>query len=185
MKNITSLLTALIMLKIALFSTPAFAQQSDLKTSPVKRNITSAELSRFIQSYHPTVKTKGNSPNVINGIARVIDGTDVRVFPSANPQSEVHISIDENNPNNLVASCNTFAGNYNLGYYFTLDGGVTWNGADRLQNSPALLSGDPSTAFNSRSRAHIASIDGAGGGYVTQSSINGGANWSLLSQGVV
>lgn len=33
---------------------------------------------------------------------------DVLVFPSANPQSEIHLSINKVNPNVLLLSSNTF-----------------------------------------------------------------------------
>lgn len=57
-----------------------------------------------IQPAAPLVKrsppTKGAATNSLtNG-----QDDDVQLFPSSNSQSEVHISIDKTNPNNLVAS---------------------------------------------------------------------------------
>jgi len=52
-----------------------------------------------------------------------------------------------------------------------------------LQNNPGILWGDPSTAFSADGRAHITTIVQGAGGYLTQNSTNGGANWSNLISG--
>lgn len=150
----------------------------DLFSGPVNRSINNAKLPKSVESFNPTIKTY-ESPQTSGFVS---DGVDVRVFPSANVQAEVHISINKTNPNNLVASCNTYIGNYNQGYYFTTDGGVTWNGADQLQNSPAQLYGDPSTGFGANGRAVLTTMNPSGG-YLCQTSTNGGANWSALVSG--
>ncbi len=151
----------------------------DLFSGQVKRGADILALPKPVEKFNPTIVNKANQQTS----NFVTDGIDVRVFPSANAQSEVHISVNKTNPNNLVASCNTYIGNYNQGYYFTTDGGVTWNGADQLQNSPAVLYGDPSTGFGANGRAFITTINPAGG-YLCQSSTNGGANWGPLISGI-
>ena len=150
----------------------------DLFSGQVKRGVDFSTLPKPAEKFYPTMVTKANpqTPNFVT------DGIGVRVFPSANVQAEVHISVNPTNPNNLVASCNTYYGNYNQGYYYTNDGGITWNGADQLQNSPAVLYGDPSTGFGANGRAFITTMNPAGG-YLCQSSTNGGANWGPLISG--
>lgn len=55
------------------------------------------------------------------------DYPDVHVFSSGNPQSEVHISVNPANPNNLILSCNTYTNGYgSQGYFYSTDGGNTW-----------------------------------------------------------
>ena len=134
-------------------------------------------------------------PTVANSSTnRVIDGNDVRVFPSGTQQSEVHISINRNNPNNLITSCNSISigslfTTFDQGEYYTTDGGLNWSGSDFLPNNPGLLiGGDPSTSFNSSSRGIVSTMYGgsscAGGtaiGYATQSTTNQGVNWSTLA----
>ena len=68
----------------------------------------------------------------------ITDHNDVQIFPSANEQSEVHISTNMQNPNILVASANTYPGNYNQGRYASTNGGVTWSGSDILNIVTAM-----------------------------------------------
>lgn len=49
-----------------------------------------------------------NSTNVTTFSINTCDGNDVRIFPSTLPQSEVHISINKQNPNVLLLSATTF-----------------------------------------------------------------------------
>jgi hypothetical protein len=121
------------------------------------------------------------NPNVVCG------GTDKRVLPSSNPQSEVHISIDKTNTNNILASANTFTTNYNQGYYYTTNGGSTWSGADQLSGSTVLY-GDPSTAYDASGNAFISSMipnltAQDADGYYLQKSTNKGVTWGNLIRG--
>ena len=119
------------------------------------------------------------------GIFKAIgDNSDIRIFPSPVWQSEVHISINRANPNILLASANTYnptSGNQNQGYYYSTDGGNTWQGADALQNSPAQVRGDPSTAISANGRMYIStlrySISGADA-WLIQNSANNGTSFS-------
>lgn len=155
---------------------------SDAFTGAVKRDVLPSELPKVVSKFNSTITSKSNSTYSPDGVTAITDGQDVRVFPSANVQAEVHISVNKLNANNLVASANTYLGTYNQGYYYSFDGGNTWNGADQLQNNPGQLFGDPSTAFSADGRANITTIDPAGG-YLTQNSTNGGVNWSNLISG--
>jgi hypothetical protein len=118
--------------------------------------------------------------------AQLVDHSDIRIFASSNQQSEVHISINKNNPQNLIISSNTFISNLqnnpyaNQGYYYSLDGGITWNGADMLQNSWLNSGGDPSTGFDNNGRVFIAALKYGTGEYFVQTSTNGGITWSNL-----
>lgn len=159
----------------------ATAQHSDLFVNPVKRGVLKSDLPKTDFKFNTTIKTTANKPSDPSNL--ITDGQDVRVFPSANVQAEVHISVNKQNPNNLIASCNTYQNTYNQGYYYSFDAGNTWNGGDQLQNSPAVLYGDPSTAFSANGSAYITTIDPQGG-YLSQSSTNGGVNWSNLISGV-
>src|SRR5215212_1934168 len=80
----------------------------------------------IIQKFNPTLKTNANPP-----APGLVDGPDVRIFPSTHVQSEVIIAINKANPQNLLASANTLLGsfNYNQGYYSSTNGGATWSGS--------------------------------------------------------
>ena len=103
-------------------------------TGPLKsitKDLKNKDTSFFL---NPTILTKANTLTKQNINGRVLDGNDIRVFASPNPQAEVHISINKNTPNNLIASCNTFLGViggdwiYNQGYYYTNNNGQSWLG---------------------------------------------------------
>ena len=104
--------------------------------------------------FNPTLKTNGNGLFLNNSKSlSAIDGTDVRILPSANPQSEVHISIDKTNPNNVIASANTYnniTSTYQQGHYITNNAGELWYGSDDFPgvSSTIGVAGDPSTAFD-------------------------------------
>ena len=126
---------------------------------------------------------------------RFVDAPDIRIFPSPNVQAEVHISINHKDPNNLLASANTLLGAdkgrsfYNQGYYYSLDGGKSWSGADFMQATPLnYVVGDPSTAFAANGTAFLTSIgiDIQKGSYTYwfQKSGNGGNTWSHSKSGI-
>lgn len=89
-------------------------------------------------TFKSTLVTTGNGSNAASINANsipAVDGTDIRIFPSTNPQSEVNISIDPTNSKNILVSAQTVPGNSIQGYYYSNDGGQTWNGSDHLPNS--------------------------------------------------
>lgn len=111
------------------------------------------------------------------------DYPDVHVFPTSNPQSEVHISVNPTNSNNLILSCNSYPGYYSQGYFYSADGGNTWNGAENLHGY-TTLEGDPSTAFDANNHAYISTLIYGPNyplGIYMQSSNNGGTNWTNIS----
>ncbi len=50
------------------------------------------------------------------------DGKDIQIFPSTNQQAEIHISVNKNNPLNIVASAISAIGHQ--GRYISNDGGA-------------------------------------------------------------
>lgn len=179
----------LILCSEKLLSQKLTAQKDSLLTWQMKRDTAGKTVKSFAPTFHSTIAT---TPAV--STSSINDSKDVRVFPSPNIQSEVHISIDKNNPNSLVASANTLLGAqggkllYNQGYYFTWDGGKTWSGADFLQNAHSqYILGDPATAFANNHFAYLTTIDfnfnDFSYGYLFQKSKNGGDTWSWAREG--
>jgi hypothetical protein len=166
------------------------AQKDSLLSWQTKRdNKTQKIVQKFTPKFNSSIATKANVST-----SSIIDTKDIRVFPSPNIQSEVHISINKSNPDNLLASANTLLGVtggnllYNQGYYFSLDGGKSWSGADFLQNAPGQnILGDPATAFTARGQAILTTIDfnqsDFSYGYFFQLSRNGGNTWSHAVEG--
>lgn len=132
-----------------------------------------------IQSFKPTLSTSPN-PSTVSAT----DNSDIRVYPSSHSQSEVHISLDINNPDNLLISANTYTNTYQQGYYVSNNGGSSWTGSDELENSSGSLGGDPSTAFGADGTAYISTMTYPINGYYLQKSTNGGSSWSSLNRGV-
>jgi len=173
-----------ILLSQKILSQTLSAQKDSLLTWQMKRDSTKNSIANFTFKFNPSIKTKANVST-----SGITDQPDVRVFPSPNVQSEEHISINKTNPNNLVASANTLLGAsggkllYNQGYYFSMDGGQSWSGADFLQGAPLnWVFGDPSTAFSASGNAIITTITfdpyAYSYGYLFQVSQNGGNTWS-------
>jgi Secretion system C-terminal sorting domain len=116
-----------------------------------------------------------------------IDRTDVQIFPSANSQHEVHISINKTQPNNLIVSANTLIGNtVTQGHYVSSNSGITWRGSDRMPNNQRGA-GDPSTSFDASGRAYISTMatnaQNQVDGYFLQFSDNQGVAWSNSIRG--
>lgn len=165
-----STITVIIML---LFGSQTFAQDSTLKTAiylapgvthPIGKNL----------------KTKGINPEM----RTICDGNDIRIFPSPNPQSEIHLSINKSDPNVLLLSSQTFpVANSWQGAYWSTNGGATWVGSDNLPNN-APGRGDPSTAFDAAGNGFIETMTYAPGdinnppnGYAIQRTGNNGTTW--------
>jgi hypothetical protein len=124
----------------------------------------------------------------VNSTSNLYDRNDVYVHPSSNPQSEVHLSINPVNPNNILLSCNTVPiGNSFQGYYYSFDGGLTWTGYDYLPNGGSGR-GDPSTAFDAAGNGYIESMAAPNttadpDGYYIQKTNNGGVSWLPQKRG--
>ncbi|MGN6617564.1 MAG: T9SS type A sorting domain-containing protein [Ilyomonas sp.] len=190
-KHITKLCLFIIIIFSAekILSQKLSAQKDSLLSWQTKRdNKTRMNVQNLTLKLNPTITTQANVST-----SSITDSRDVRVFPSPNIQSEVHISINKTNPNNLVASANTLLGAtggdilYNQGYYFSLNGGKSWSGADFLQNAgESEILGDPATAFAADGNAMLTTINFDDVyftyGYLFQLSRNGGNTWTFGAQ---
>lgn len=128
------------------------------------------------QGFNNTRITTGNSTSSPG----VCDGPDQRIFPTNNPQSEVHISIDKNNPLNIVVSANTYKNDYQQGRYVSNDGGNSWTGSDELvTNVP--VAGDPSTTYDYSGNVYISTITSNQNGFNILKSMDRGQTWSGFS----
>jgi hypothetical protein len=179
-KNALSIPCFFIVFIVISFSIKAQEQQKDslfIRQVPVNKSQRTKDTVSKV--FNKTLITKANKPSNIAPYT-VIDNNDIRIWPSAHVQAEVHISISKSNPNVLLASANTYTTTYNQGYYYSTNGGNSWSGADVLQNSPATVNGDPSTAIANDGRMYISSLN-PNGGYFLQNSTNNGQTFSALT----
>ncbi|MEP7169010.1 MAG: T9SS type A sorting domain-containing protein [Bacteroidota bacterium] len=103
----------------------------------------------------------------------VADNTDVQVFPSADAQSEQHMTVSKVNPDNIILSSNT---PYYQGYYVSQNGGTSWFGSDHMPDGVQSY-GDPTTAFDSNGEVFFETMTWGGAGFKTYSSTNQGTAW--------
>lgn len=123
-----------LLLLIVLLST-LFLGVSKGQQQPARLTIETIPGYNFPTKVYPTLPT--SPAEQMNGVL-VEDVVDIRVFPSANPQSEVHASINKLNSDNILFSSNTNFGlsQYSMqGYYVSTDGGQSWFGDDILPNN--------------------------------------------------
>ena len=99
-----------------LLSTYSFSQTKDPRSQQIRANVVPGQkLPEYKAVFNPTLPTTANrvlAPGIV-------DGPDVRMFPSSNVQAEVTIALNKSNPLNLLASANTLNGPYayNQGFY--------------------------------------------------------------------
>jgi hypothetical protein len=136
-----------------------------------------------ISGISPTLSTTANPATVT-----ATDAQDIHIFPSNNPQSEVHISLNLTNHDNLLVSAQTNwgLGNAIQGYYYSNDGGNTWQGSDILPNN-AYGRGDPTTAFDASGNGYIGTMgpdpNNPPDGYLIQKTTDGGSTWQAQIRG--
>lgn len=169
MKQSTLLKEILFILLFALIGIPCFSQSINAGTIP---------------HLAPGVKApigKNNIPQPQN--MTTCDETDVRVFPSPNPQSEVNLSINKQSPEVILLSSNTFpTNNSGQGAYWSTNGGLNWTGSDNLPNA-AFGRGDPSTAFDAAGNGYVATLNATtlnapeADGVLMQRTNNNGTTW--------
>jgi hypothetical protein len=117
-------------------------------------------------------------------------GNEVRVFPSANPQSEIHLSVNKTSPQVLLLATQTYIPNVTYqGAFWSTNWGSSWTGTETLPNNSGGR-GDPSTTFDANGNAYIstmtpnpADFNGDPIGYSIQRSTNNGNTWSALTRG--
>jgi hypothetical protein len=115
------------------------------------------------------------------------DGSDIRANPSTlMSQNETSVSVNPLNPLNIVCVGNDYtSGNWQTGYYTTLDGGQTWVGGLLPLEPGFSFSGDPCVAFNASGHAIIVCMQyygPAGSAVYAYRSINGGLNFGTGTQ---
>lgn len=124
--------------------------------------------------YYPSSQFIPQQRTGNNGTLSIADNIDVQVFPSANAQSEQHITVSKVNPNNIILNSNT--PNFE-GYYVSQDAGTTWFGSDNMPDN-ADTYGDPSTAVDANGKIFFEAINVGATGYKTYSSANQGTSWA-------
>jgi hypothetical protein len=82
--------------------------------------------------------------------------TDVRLFTSGNHQTENSIAVNPVNPNNILVSTNSSIANRQT-YFYSLDGGMTWAGAEEGPGNTAVR-GDPVALFDSYGNAYYVTM---------------------------
>ena len=102
----------------------------------------------FIPGYNTSVNTLSKNDN-LRGLSYTLNAvvtpyTNVRIYASSTNQSSVSSTIHQTNPLIIFAGSNT---DYGVGYYFTTNGGINWNGGDILPNSISLSS-NPICSFD-------------------------------------
>ncbi|HEX7877907.1 MAG TPA: sialidase family protein, partial [Candidatus Eisenbacteria bacterium] len=71
-----------------------------------------------------------------------INNPDIQVFPSADPQTEVSVSVSYTNPMRFLITSNTTPTATGQGYFYSLNNGATWFGSNSFPNGNANF-GDP------------------------------------------
>ncbi len=161
----------------------SYSQTTDLKTFVLK------DSSFFRTEVHEKDKVIKKNITGMSNRNITCDEADVRVFPSANPQSEVHISLNKINSTTILVSSQTNfgLGNSLQGHYFSQNNGINWNGSDVLPNN-GFGRGDPSTAFDAIGRGYIESMSPNSidppDGYFIQRTDNNGLTWQPQVRGV-
>lgn len=185
MKNIKFNKNTLLVAFIFILSTKAYSQSKGTKSMDTTTviHLASGVTHPIAQN---TQQPIGKKPNPTP--YTFISG-ETRIFPSPNPQSEIHISINKINPQVLLLSSQTFpVTNSWQGAYWSTNGGSTWIGSDNLPNN-APGRGDPSTAFDANGNGYIATmtptpgnINGDPIGYSVQRTANNGTSWGAQVQ---
>ncbi|NOX89840.1 MAG: exo-alpha-sialidase [Calditrichaeota bacterium] len=111
------------------------------------------------------------------------ENNDIRIYSSSNHQTENSVAINPVNPNNIIISTNGRVvydenGNFvtvHQPYFYTLDGGITWNGSENNPNG-IYSRGDPVVFFDVSGNAYYVTLGNPGGIYVLKST-DGGATW--------
>ncbi|MBS1512264.1 MAG: T9SS type A sorting domain-containing protein [Bacteroidetes bacterium] len=177
----------IVVLLIALYN-PVVAQKGGTPVNPEPgsffiRNATDGR--RVSVKKEPPLPIQQSIPLPINKTSGILltDVLDTRVLPTLNMQATVTIAINKQNPNNLVATSETYSttASGNKGYYYSNDGGLTWTGNEQVPSTLIGLYADkPTTDFNNHNGAFIASeIDDVSGTFLSVNySSNGGANWN-------
>jgi len=99
----------------------------------------------------------------------------IRVFPSPRAQVETSIAVNPTDPENLIGVAVTQGSSNRIGYYYSFDGGMTWNGTDNISGDGA---GDPVIAFNPDGVAFLLYQIRNENSLYLHKSYDGGVSWS-------
>ncbi|MBS1509838.1 MAG: T9SS type A sorting domain-containing protein [Bacteroidetes bacterium] len=105
------------------------------------------------------------------------DAPDIRILPTTHMQASPNICINKKDPNNIVVTSEALISTFNWGtaYYYSTNGGTTWNGSENLSSDH----GRPNPSFDAANKAFNGSD--FGNTFIRmQSSNNGGATWGNL-----
>jgi len=99
-----------------------------------------------------------------------------RIFPSDRAQVEAPIAINPTNPQNLVGAAITIKdNNKQIGYYYSFNGGDTWNGSENTLGNDGA---DPVVTFDPDGTAYLLYQKRSEGKLLLHKSTGGGMNWS-------
>lgn len=99
-----------------------------------------------------------------------------RIFESNRAQVEAPIAINPTNPQNQVGAAITIKdNNKQIGYYYSFDGGVTWDGSENTLGNDGA---DPVVAFDPDGTAYLLYQKRSEGKLLLHKSTGGGMNWS-------
>lgn len=131
--------------------------------------------------------------NKTTSLVTLTDNADIAILSGNFIQYDPSISIDPQNSNNILVSAGTrgltyssgsfYYGFFDQGYYYSTNGGQTWQGSNVLANKTTIndVDGWANTAYGSNSKAYLSAITRNGtGGYWAQTSTNYGATWGSL-----
>ncbi|MEO5571538.1 MAG: T9SS type A sorting domain-containing protein [Bacteroidia bacterium] len=152
--------------------TEGYIKNSVPPFNPLTRKLDERKIERMpINLYKPSPQftpQRITSPNNLT----VTDNVDVQAFPSANPQSEQHITVSKINPNNIILCSNT---PYYMGYYVSQNGGTSYFGSDSMPDGLQSY-GDPATSINAEGHIFFETISPTAAFKVFKST-NQGNSW--------
>jgi len=173
--------TALLVLPLLMMMFVSWPVRSSV--APQSSPYTEARWMRKLQAR----QTRAASTNEATSSSFTV-GTNVNVSNEPNPQSEVFIAVDTQNPSVLAGGSNEIFRNPQR-TYFSVDGGASWVGADQPlvdeQGTAWTFASDPGVAIDTRgtiffSQLLIASVDDnfKGDAMIVNSTTDGGATFS-------
>ncbi len=97
------------------------------------------------------------------------------IFPSVRAQVETPVAVNPTNTNNFICAAITQLSDSRIGYYYTIDAGINWNGSDDISGAGA---GDPVVAFDLDGVAYLLYQVRSDGKLYLHKSTDEGISWS-------
>ena len=123
-----------------------------------------------IQSLKIYSPVKHKLPDGITNYGYVTTYQNISIYPSVYNQSSVSASVYLTNPAIIIAGANT---DFGMGYYYSLNNGLSWTGGDVLPGS-SYLSSNPSCSY---SNSDIINYNYYDNNLVSDRSVNNGSVW--------